>query len=206
LGLTIAAVLLVGVLGVGGFFVAKRNYLPTKPLPLPEAGVAPEVADEVRQRVDTFADAAAETPPAATDSAAAEASPVQTELTAADINALIERNPKSRGVASVSIEGNTARVQISLPLNRLDRRWRDALGLQDHYFNAQFSVPSPAGGDPGKLQLTDVTINGHTFPGDALDWSVVGRSPRDFAREYADEYHISKFQITNGKVILHSGR
>ena len=199
--LLIFLIVLLVALIAGTYLGVRHYYLASDPVELPETTVSTEKADEVRERVDSFADAAREAPPVASA-----AEPVRSELTADDINALIERNPKSQGVAAVTIEGDVARVKMSIPLNRLDEAWQRALGLEDQYLNAQFSVRSPTGEDPANLSVTDLTINGHAFPGDALSWSVMGRSVRGYVLKYADEYHISKVQIADGKLILESGR
>lgn len=199
--LLVLLILLLVALIAGTYIGVRHYYLAPEPVEIPETTVSSENADQVRERVDNFADAAREAPPAALA-----AEPPRSELSADDINALIERNPKSQGVAAVSIEGDVARVQMSIPLKRLDPAWQRALGLEDQYLNAQFSVRSPAGDDPANLSVTDLTINGHGFPGDALSWGVMGRSLRGYVVKYAGEYHISKVQIADGKLILESGR
>ena len=67
------------------------------------------------------------------------------ELTAADINSLIAANRKSRGTASVGINDNALQAQFSIPLERLDVPFRNALGLGNRYLNATVSDSSAAG-------------------------------------------------------------
>src|SRR5262245_37709388 len=106
----VVAILLV-VIGLGGAFWSVRHvYLSDKPAPIPQAAEANETAAvtpeqtsapapiqksaEVRERLDTM------------KKAARAHEPTDMELTAADINALIAANRKSRGTASVGIDGN----------------------------------------------------------------------------------------------------
>ncbi len=125
LTLIVLAILLV-VVGVGGTYWSLRHvYLSDKPAPIPEAtppsettGAATpgetsvatpsEKSAEVRERLDTMKQAAR----------AHERTGV--ELTAADINALIAANRKSRGTASVGINDTVAQAQFSMSENRCE--------------------------------------------------------------------------------------
>src|SRR6266550_8396252 len=130
----IASGILLVVGGIGGTYWSVRHvYLSDKPAPIPQTSppseaeaVTPgatsvatpsEKSAEVRERLDTMKKAAR----------AHEQTDV--ELTAADINALIAANRKSRGVASVTIDGGVAQAQFSIPVERLDVPFRNALGL-----------------------------------------------------------------------------
>ena len=92
------------------------------------------------------------------------------ELTAADINALIAANRKSRGTASVGINDNTLQAQFSIPLQRLDVPFRSAFGLSDRYLNATVTIVAPPGTNASNVQLSEVTLNGHRIPAGLLDW------------------------------------
>ena len=124
-------------------------YLSDKPAPIPEATAPTETSAatpgetsvaapseksaEVRERLDTM------------KKAARAHEQTEVELTAADINALIAANRKSRGTASVGIDGGVAQAQFSIPLQRLDVPFRNALGLGDRYLNAHCHDRSAAG-------------------------------------------------------------
>ena len=147
LTLIILAILL-AVIGIGGTYWSLRHvYLSDKPAPIPET-TAPietsaatpgetsvatpsEKSAEVRERMDTMKKAAR----------AHEATEV--ELTAADINALIAANRKSRGTASVGINDTVLQAQFSIPLQRLDVPFRSAFGLNDRYLNATVTIVAP---------------------------------------------------------------
>ena len=153
-----------------------------------------EKSAEVRERLDTMKKAAR----------AHEATDV--ELTAADINALIAANRKSRGTASVGINDNTLQAQFSIPLQRLDVPFRSAFGLSDRYLNATLTIVAPPGTNASNVQLSEVTLNGHRIPADLLDRGipVVGRSLRSYVIKYANQYGVTDGEIRDGKVILHT--
>jgi hypothetical protein len=208
--LIVLTILLV-VVGVGGSFWAVRHvYLSDKPAPIPEATAPPETSvatpgetsgatpsersAEVRERLDTMKQAAR----------AHERTGV--ELTAADINALIAANRKSSGTASVGIDGNVLQAQFSIPLQRLDVPFRNALGLVDRYLNASVTIVAPPGTNASSVQLSEVTLNGHRIPAGLLDWQLpgVGKSLRTYVIKYASQYGVTDGEIRDGKVILHA--
>jgi len=209
LTLVVLAILLV-VVGVGGTYWSLRHvYLSDKPAPIPEATTSPETSAapgetsvapstgksaEVRERLDTMKQAAR----------AHERTGV--ELTAADINALIAANRKSRGTASVGIDGTVAQAQFSIPLQRLDVPFRNALGLGDRYLNATVTIVAPPGTNASSVQLSEVTLNGHSISAGLLDWQLpgVGKSLRTYVIEYANQYGVTDGEIRDGKVILHT--
>jgi hypothetical protein len=211
LTLVILAILLV-VVGVGGTYWSLRHvYLSDKPAPIPQATApiepsaptasaetspaAPtEKGAEVRQRLDTM------------KKAARAHEQTEVELTAADINALIAANRKSRGVASVGIDGGIAQAQFSIPLERLDVPFRNGLGLGDRYLNGTVTIVAPPGTNASTVQLSEVTLNGHSVSANLLDWGLpgVGRSLRTYVIKYANQYGVTDGEIRDGKVILHT--
>jgi hypothetical protein len=200
------------VIGIGGTYWSLRHvYLSDKPAPIPDAtaptattaatppgetsvAIPTEKSAEVRERLDTMKHAAR----------AHERTGV--ELTAADINSLIAANRKSRGTASVGINDNTLQAQFSIPLERLDVPFRSALGLGNRYLNATVSITAPPGTNASNVQLSNVTLNGHTISAGLLDWQVpgVGRSLRTYVIKYANKYGVTDGEIRDGKVILYT--
>jgi hypothetical protein len=204
--------ILLVVIGVGGSLWSVRHvYLSDKPAPIPQASVPSEtgpVAPEgttmatppgetiaaVRERVDTMKQAGR----------AHERTGV--EFTAAEINALIAANKKSRGMASVGIDGNVAQVLFSIPLERLHVPLRDTFGLGDRYLNGTVTIVAPPGTNASNVQLSEVKINGHSFPTDLLDRGLFGvGSLRSYVIKYANQYGVTDGEIRDGKVILHTG-
>jgi hypothetical protein len=208
--LIVLAILFV-VIGVGGSFWSVRHvYLSDKPAPIPEAPPPDETAAatpgetsappsvqrsaEVRERLDTMKKAARAN------------EQTDMELTAADINSLIAANRKSRGTASVGIDGNVLQAQFSIPLRTLDVPFRNAFGLADRYLNATATIVAPPGTNASNVQVSDVTINGHNIPANVLDWGLpgVGRSLRTYVVKYANKYGVTGGEIRDSKVILHT--
>jgi hypothetical protein len=206
--LIVLAILFV-VVGVGGTYWGLRHvYLSDKPAPIPETTAPSETgaatpgetsvatpsekSAEVRERMDTM------------KKAARAHEQTEVELTAADINALIAANRKSRGTASVGINDTILQAQFSIPLERLDLPFRNAFGLNDRYLNATATIVAPPGTDANSVQLSDVTLNGHGIPAGLLDWGLpgVGRSLRSYVIKYANQYGVTGGEIRDGKVIL----
>jgi len=206
----VLAILLV-VVGAGGTYWSLRHvYLSDKPVPIPEvtaptetSAVTPaetsapapvERSAEVRERLDTM------------KKAARVHEQTDMELSAADINALIAANRKSRGTASVGINGGVLQAQFSIPLKRLDVPFRNAFGLNDRYLNATATIMAPPGTNASSVQLGEVTLNGHGIPAGLLDWGLpgIGRSLRTYVIKYANQYGVTDGEIRDGKVILHT--
>jgi len=201
------------VIGVGGTFWGVRNvYLSDKPAPIPEPAAPAETSAatpgetsapapvqrsaEVRERLDTM------------KQAGRAHEETEVELTAADINALIAANRKSRGAASVSIDDTVLQAHFSIPLQRLDVPFRKAFGLNDRYLNATVTIVAPPGTNANSVQLKEVTLNGHGIPAGLLDWGLpgVGRSLRSYVIKYANQYGVTGGEIRDGKVILSTSR
>jgi hypothetical protein len=206
----VLAILLV-VVGVGGSFWSLRHvYLSDKPAPIPQAPVPVETPSV------TPGGTSMATPPSETSTAVRERLDAMKQaaraheetgvvLTAEEINALIAANRKSRGLISVGIDGNVAQVQFSIPLERLGARVRDAFGLGDRYLNGSVTIVAPPGTNASNVQLSGVTINGHSLPINLLDWGLPGgRSLRSYVINYANQYGVTDGEIRDGKVILHT--
>jgi hypothetical protein len=208
--LLVFGILLV-IVGVGGTFWSVRNvYLSDKPALTPETSpptetgaVTPgetnapapsERSAEVRERLDTM------------KKAARSHERTGVELTAADINALIAANRKSSGTASVGINDTTLQAQFSIPLQRLDLPFRNALGLGDRYLNATVTIVAPPGTNASSVQLSEVTLNGNRIPAGLLDWQLPGirKSLRTYVIKYANQYGVTDGEIRDGKVILYT--
>jgi len=208
--LIVLAILVVVVGGGGTFWSVRHVYLSDKPAPIPEPSSPPETgavtpggtsmatpserSTAVRERLDTM------------KQAARAHEPNEVILTAADINALIAANRKSSGMASVGINDNVAQVLVSIPLERLDVPYRDALGLGDRYLNASVTIVAPPGTSASNVQLSEVKVNGHSFPTALLDGGLFGVGPslRSYVIKYANQYGVTDGEIRDGKVILHT--
>jgi hypothetical protein len=135
------------------------------------------------------------TPPDATPTPPAPSSN-RIELTATDINQLIAGSRNVRGKAFVSIENNVARVQVSVPLEKV--------GFRGRFLNGEFQVRSAADRNPRNIEITEVSLGGVS---EKVLNSLLGfRSLRSYADEYAREYDITSFSIEDNKVIIENGR
>jgi hypothetical protein len=209
--LIVLAILLV-VVGMGGTFWAARHvYLSDKPAPIPQVSAPSETSSA------TPGGTSITTPPSETTAAVRERldgmkqaarAHERTEVvfTAADINSLIAANRKSRGMASVGIDGNVAQVLLSIPLKRLHVPLRDTFGLGDRYLNATVTIVAPPGTSPSNVQLSEVKINGHDVSANLLDGGLFGVGPslRSYVIKYANQYGFTDGEIRDGKVILHT--
>jgi hypothetical protein len=209
--LIVLAVLLVAV-GVGGtFWGVRRVYLSDKPAAIPQVS-SPGETNPVTSGGTSMA-----TPPSEPSAAAHERLDTmkqaaraheRTEVifTAADVNALIAANRKSRGMASVSIDGNVAQVLLSIPLQRLHVPLRDTFGLADRYLNATVTIVAPPGTSASNVQLSEVKINGHNVSANLLDGGLFGVGPslRSYVIKFANQYGVTDGEIRDGKVILHT--
>jgi hypothetical protein len=208
--LVVLAILLV-VVGIGGTLWSVRHvYLSDKPAPIPQPS-APSEAGAVAPG-ETSAPAPGETSAAvrerlnAMKQAARAHQQTEVELTAADINALIAANRKSRGTASVGIDGDVLQAQFSIPLERFDIPFRNAFGLADRYLNATVTIVARPGTNASNVQPSQVTLNGHGISAGLLDWQLpgVGKSLRSYVIKYANQYGVTGGEIRDGKVILYT--
>src|SRR6266404_3356135 len=117
------------------------------------------------------------------------------ELTAADINQLIAGSRKLRGKGFVAIENNVARVQVSVPLEKV--------GFRGRFLNGELQVRSAPDRNPRNIEVTEVSLGGVS---ERVLNSLLGfRSLRSYADQYATEYDITSFAIEDNKVIIENG-
>lgn len=120
--------------------------------------------------------------------------PARIEMTESELNALIAAEPKLRGKAHVSIENDTGRVQLSIPLS--DVRW-----VRGRYINGECKVQAAANGNPDEARITNVVVNGRAIDDAVLNW----RHPwslRAFLLNWTEDNDLKTFEIRDGKVIL----
>src|SRR5262249_58687108 len=88
----------------GSYWLAKTRSIAEAPTPVPEFSAANQQIESVRERWQDFAQKTRAGQPAAI------------ELSADDINGLIEIGADARGNVFVSIQGNQLRLQTSVPI------------------------------------------------------------------------------------------
>jgi hypothetical protein len=150
-------------------------------LPISHASVEEESA--VRTRWDAF------------EKAARAHEPARIELTADDLNALIATGSRIHGDGYVTIEDDTARLQLSIPIGR---SW----WMPGRYLNAQCSVQSAPSGKPEDARITSIIVNGRPVGEEFLSWQYGSWSFKRYVGEWVGETNLKTFEISDGKVIL----
>jgi hypothetical protein len=202
--LIVAFLVLLVVAFVIGFYVG------TKPKEIPQVQTSEDEQNAVRARWDEFEAASRNEqvmspavpqisptpdvtpPPDATPTPAATPASNRIELTASDINALIARGRRTRGKAFVSIDNDVARIQVTIPLEKV--------GFRGRYLNGEFAVRASPDRNPRNLQITQMSMTG--VPDGVLNSLLGSRSVQSYADEFATEHGIATFTIEGNKVIL----
>ena len=204
-----AGVIVVLLFVLTSYLFFSRGLISSKPTSLPVKSLPPQELSELQQRIDQFrATPPAPTPvPTATPATAAPAeTPVpppatptperRLTLSAAEINGLIAANPRSRGHASVSLNGNTAHVQLSIPTNKVP-------GVPRGYLNGSFVITTNGPTPISALQVSRIEANGYPVPSGVLSTTYRGQSVLGMALEAASSYNVSTAEIRDGVVVLY---
>jgi hypothetical protein len=179
--------ILLGLSFVAGTYYAAKflrtEYFSTQHERLPISEATVEEEEAVRARWNSF------------EKAARAREPARIELTADNLNALIAGEPKLHGDAYVTIEDNTAHLQVSFPVGR---SW----WLRGRYINVQCSVQSAPSGKPEDAQITSIVVNGRPVGEEFLSWQYSSWSFKRYAAEWTTQTNLKTFEISDGKVIL----
>jgi hypothetical protein len=185
--LTVFFLVLVAAFAAGTFFAVRylrTSYFVTTPTELPASTATDQERETARLKWYDF------------ERAARAHTASRIELTADELNALIASERDLRGKAFVSVEGNTARLQVSIPLTFVRL-------MHGHYMNAECSVQSDPDGNPANAHITSVIVNGKPVGEDVLDY----RGPygfRHYLEQWSEQAALKTFEIKDGKVILES--
>jgi hypothetical protein len=189
---------------VGGYVGVRYVVTSEQPKEIPQVETSDADQAVVKQRWEEFK-SGPRTPPVETATPPTDATTTtevaptpssnRIELSASDINQLIAGSKKLRGKAFVTIENNIARVQVSVPLEKV--------GFRGRFLNGELQVRPAPDRNPRNVEITEVSLGGVS---DKILNSLLGfRSLRSYADEYATEYDIKSFGIEDNKVILESG-
>lgn len=205
--LVVFLILLAVAFFIGGYVGVRYVVTSNTPREIPQVETSEAEQTAVKQRWEDFKNARtapAETPvpdPNAPPTTTTEPAPMSTpvanriELTAADINQLIAGSRKLRGKGYVAIENNVARVQVSVPLEKV--------GFQGRFLNGELLVRPAADGNPRNIQIEEVSMGGVS---DKVLNALLGfRSLRSYVDQYANEYDIKSLTIQDNKVVIESG-
>jgi hypothetical protein len=201
LALVVIAFLFLLVLGIGSYSFFARG---SKPTPLPIEELAPKALSEVLQRVDQFQATLPLPPPVAAVEPGGTPTPTpvpqkpekELVVSAAEINGMISANPKSRGHAYVSLNGQTATVQISVPSDKVPNFPRG-------YLNGSFAITTDGPTPISALQVSKIQANGIPVPSSVLSMSYRGNSLLGYALEEVAPYNVSTAEVRDGSVYLH---
>jgi hypothetical protein len=183
----IAFVILLTAAFVAGTYFAVRflrsEYFPAQHIQLPVSTATPEQQQAVRARWDAF------------EAAARAHQPARIDLTADDLNALISSEPKLRGKAQVSVDGDVGHLRVSVPLEAVP--W-----LRGHYVNGECTIESAPDGNPMDARVRSIVVNGRPMGEELLGWQWRSWSLRRYMSDWSSERNLNRFEITGGKVIL----
>ena len=204
--LVVFLILLAVAFFVGGYVGVRYVVTSTTPKEIPPIETTQADQEAVRTRWEEFKAGPRSTPVdttiATTTTTTTEPTPAPTpasnriELSATDINQLIAGSRKLNGKAFVSIENNVARVQVSVPLEKV--------GFRGRFLNGELQVRSAADHNPRNIEITEVSLGGVS---EKILNSLLGfRSLRSYADQYATEYDITSFAIEDNKVIIENSR
>lgn len=199
-------VALLFVLGV--YFFVSHGLVASQPVQLPVEELAPEKLADVQQRIQQFQNTppATAATPAPADAATPEPTPAveptplatgkELVLSAGEINGLIAANAKSRGHAFVSVSGNNADVQISIPSDKVP-------GFPNGYLNGTFRITTDGPTAISALQVSKIRANGYPVPSSVLGMNYRGQTILSYALSGAAPYNVSTAEIRDGNVVLH---
>ncbi len=121
--------------------------------------------------------------------------PAHIELTAAEINALVNNSPKLRGMAYVAVENNEARLQFSVPLDRI-------LMMEGRYLNGAATLAASPDGDPRKVRVSNIVVGNSAVADSVMDQGWFGgASVRYWMNRWLDEQSITRLEVRDNVVI-----
>ncbi len=118
----------------------------------------------------------------------------QLELSSDEINGMIAANKRARGHAFVTLSGNAATVQLSIPADKLT-------GDQGRYLNGSFVIETAGPTAPARIAVKKTEANGWPVPSAILQWHYRGRSILSYALDAIVPYHIATVEIRDGELI-----
>jgi hypothetical protein len=169
----------------GLYWLTKTHAIAQAPVPIPEFTASDAQIQSVHERCQDF------------EQKARAGQPAELELTADDLNTLIATNRDVRGKVFASIEGERLRCQVSVPLEEF-------IGRPGYYLNGDITVALKATESLENPQLSTITVNGETIPGDLLNWKYRSKQLRDYLTNYRNDSGVGTVEIREGKLILRS--
>lgn len=167
----------------GSYWLAKTRSIAEAPIPVPESTSSDQRIQTVRERWQDF------------EQKTRAGQPVEIELSADDINALIAASQDIRGKVFASIEGNHLHLQTSVPIGGL-------FGKPGYYFNGDVTIELNGPQSLENPAFSRITVNGEQVPTDFLNWKYRSRRLREYLLDQWNAYDLGTIEIRDGKVIL----
>ena len=167
----------------GSYWLAKTRSIAEAPIPVPESTSSDQRIQTVRERWQDF------------EQKTRAGQPVEIELSADDINALIAASQDIRGKVFASIEGNHLHLQTSVPIGEL-------FGKPGYYFNGDVTIELNGPQSLENPAFSRITVNGEQVPTDFLNWKYRSRRLREYLLDQWNAYRPGTIEIRDGKVIL----
>lgn len=117
------------------------------------------------------------------------------ELTADEINALLQTSKNTRGKVFVSIDNDVAHVRFSIPLKNVPM-------VKNRYLNGEATVESSPDGDPNKARISNIKLANSSVSDGVLNQRFFGvTSARGAISDWLRKQNVQTFRIENGRVI-----
>jgi hypothetical protein len=192
---SVLALLMVVLLAIGAFLFYRfasgviEQYTSTTPRQLPKVEMPAEQRQALKARVEAFRKAVNEETP--TDPLV---------LTTDDLNALIDDQPELKGMAYIKVEGDAAKAQVSIPLDKL------GIGMvRGRYLNGEADVKASLRDGVLIVTLDSMEVNGQRVPEEVMKGIRQQNLAKDVYKEEKNAAMIRKFEsleIKDGKIII----
>lgn len=199
--LALIAILLIG---FGSYFFVSHDVIASQPAQIPVEELPHDALTDLNHRIEQFRATPPTPQPTVVPSVANEtptpvptvpaASERQLTVSAAEVNGVIAANKKARGHAYVSLSGNTATVQVSIPTDKVP-------GLPPGYLNGSFNITTDGPTPITALKVSRIEANGYSVPSAITSWSYRGQSIMGYAVQAVAPYKVSTVEVRDGIII-----
>jgi len=194
-------------IGLGSYWFVGHEVVASQPVQIPVEELSHDELSDLNHRIEQFR-TTPPTPPTPQPTAApsvanetptpAPSVPAESErqltVSASEVNGVIAANKKARGHAYVSLSGNTATVQISIPTDKVP-------GLPPGYLNGSFNITTDGPTPISALKVSKIEANGYSVPSDITSWSYRGQSIMGYAVQAVAPYKVSTVEVRDGIII-----
>ena len=180
----------------------RHKYSAPEPVDMPEVVTSDTPASVFKTPVESAEPAATPVPMRETETrwksfekAADSTGKNRIELSAGEINALLQSHKNTRGKVFVWIENNVGRVRVSIPLKGVPL-------MQGRFLNGEATVQASPDGDPYKAQISNIVLSDNSVPATVMDQRLFGwSSMRGVISDWIGKEGITSFRIENNRVV-----